>query len=93
MNSEIARSRLVVGVDGSDGARASLRYAFLAAARRRAGSTWWWPTRRASRGGGTRRSTLRTWRASGPTSGRGPTPSAPMYAGRLRASRTSRSAS
>jgi len=34
MNSEIARSRVVVGVDGSDGARAALRYAFLAAARR-----------------------------------------------------------
>ena len=34
MNSQIARSRVVVGVDGSDGARAALRYAFLAAARR-----------------------------------------------------------
>lgn len=31
-----ARPRVVVGVDGSDGARAALRYAFLAAARRQA---------------------------------------------------------
>src|SRR3954468_8324857 len=34
MDSQIPRSRVVVGVDGSDGARAALRYAFLAAARR-----------------------------------------------------------
>lgn len=34
MDSQIARSRVVVGVDGSEGARAALRYAFLAAARR-----------------------------------------------------------
>lgn len=34
MDSQTAQSRVVVGVDGSDGARAALRYAFLAAARR-----------------------------------------------------------
>src|SRR4051794_11537177 len=52
MDSQIPRSRVVAGVDGSDGARAALRYAFLAAARRGAaldvvvaypaGSPWRW---------------------------------------------------
>lgn len=52
MDTQSARSRVVVGVDGSDGAREALRYAFLAAARRKAaldvvvaypaGAPWRW---------------------------------------------------